>query len=404
MTRDAYLFDAARTPRGKGKPGGALSGAPPHDLLGAVLDALAERCGAEALSRVERMVCSTVTQAGAQGGHIGLVSRLATDRIPNDVPVLTINNFCAGGLSALHVAASEVRAGAAGLALAAGVECMSQAPFLSDHGAYYSDPALSDRLDYVPVYLSADYMAYRERIDREAMDRLALRSHQRAAAAWAEGRYAASVVPVRGADGEVLLDRDECVRPGLTLEALAALPAAFEEEGRSGYDARAIRAKPDLEGLRHTMTVGHCPPVADGAAAALIGDLETGRALGLRPIAKILHTREAAGDPVDQLTAGFAAMDAVLERAGLAIGDLDLVEFMEAFAPPPALFERNYDVDPARVNVNGGHIAMGHPMGATGLVLLASLAHEMRARGAGLGLVVAHGGSGVGSACILEAM
>ncbi|MEO1310031.1 MAG: acetyl-CoA C-acyltransferase [Pseudomonadota bacterium] len=397
---DVFLYDAVRTPRGKGKPDGALSEIAPHELVRQLIGALSARLGPETPRSIDRLILSTVGQVGPQGGHLALVTKLASG-LPHGVSAMTVNNFCAGGLSALHTAANEVRAGAAELVLAAGVECMSQVPFLADKASYYTDPELSDRLAYVPVALSADYMAHREGLSRETLDEITHRSHQRAAAAWAAGAYEASVVPATHADGTLALAEDECIRASMTLEKLASMPPAFEAEGAK-FDPVAARSKPDLADVGHVMTVAHCPPIADGAAVVLLGGRKAGRRLGIEPIARVRATQEAAGDPVDQLTAGFAAMEAVLVNAGLRLEDIDLIEFMEAFAPPPAKFLRDYDVDPERVNVNGGHLAMGHPMGATGLVLTATLAHEMRRRDAALGLAVAHGGSGVGSALVLE--
>ncbi len=399
--RDVYVFDAIRTPRGKGKADGALAKAPPHELIRQLTNALRERVGADAVAKVERLVLSAVGQVGAQGGHLALVSRMWSE-LPDDVSCMTINNFCVGGLTAFDTLAADIRAGGVDLAIAAGVECMSQVPFLADKASYYVDRGLSEALAYVPVALSADYMAHREGIARETLDELTHQSHQKAAAAWKAGAFERSVVPVRNEDGSTALDRDECIRASMGLDKLAALAPAFEAEGRAGYDDLVRSRKPEIGYINHSLTVAHCPPIADGAAIALLGDLDAGRALGLEPLARVVGWKEAAADPVDQLTAGFAAMDGLLAKTGLGLDRFGLIEFMEAFAPTPAKFYRDYEPDPDRVNVNGGHLAMGHPMGATGLILLATLAHEMRARDEELGLVVAHGGSGVGAACVLE--
>lgn len=398
---EAFIYDAVRTPRGKGKPGGVLSSLAPHALVGQLVDALRARHGAEAVARADRMILSCVGQIDAQGGHIAMVSRLAAG-LPDTMAVHTLNNFCAGGLTALNTACNAVRAGDCDLVLAGGVECMSQVPFLGDRAHYYTDTALSRRLRYAPVAISADFMAVREDISRRELDDVTLRSHQRAAAAWDAGHYDSSVIALTTGQDTEPVRRDETVRPDLTLDKLAALSPAFEELGAGGYDDVIRAARPGLGPLEHRHSVANCPPIADGASLVLIGSHDAGRAHGLTPLAKIRASAETAGDPVDQLTAGFSAMDRVLSRAGVDLREMGVIEFMEAFAAVPVKFLRDYDVDPERVNVNGGHLAMGHPMGATGGMLTAALTHELVRSDAGLGLVVAHGGSGVGSAAVLE--
>jgi len=398
--RDAYVFDAIRTPRGKGKANGALAAIAPHELVRQVIDALRVRTGG-APDAVDRFDLSCVGQIGAQGGHLALVSRLHAG-LPDTVTCLTINNFCVGGLTAVASAANAVRAGDAGLALAGGVECMSQVPFLADKASYYADPETARALNYVPVALSADFLAFREGITRADLDAVTLESHRRAAAAWSEGRYGDSVIPVRAADETIALDRDETIRAGMTAESLAALPPAFERDGKAGFDDVIRAAKPGVGEIEHRHSIANCPPVADGAALALVGTKDAGAARGLAPLARIRAQASINADAVDQLTAGFAAMELALDRAGMELGDVERIEFMEAFAAVPVKFARDYHPDPARVNVNGGHLALGHPMGATGAALLATLVHEMARSGAATGLVVAHGGSGVGSAMVIE--
>ncbi len=398
---DAYIYDAVRTPRGKGREGGALSEIGPHELVVQLVAALKDRTTPDAVASASALFLGSVGQIGSQGGNIALVSRLHAG-LPHEMAAWTLNNFCVAGLTAAGQAAALASAGEKALMLAGGVEMLSQVPFMGDKASYYTDPALSRALRYAPVALSADLMATKEGLDRAALDAEVIASHQRAADAWADGRHDAAVVPVRGPDGEIALDRDECIRKGMDQAALDALPPAFEKLGAAGYDAMMLKANPGLEAVAHLHSVAHCPPMADGAALALIGSKGAGEAAGLKPKARILARIDASGDPVDQLTAGFAAMDALLAETGLSLDDFDRIEFMEAFAAVPAKFRRDRGADPAKVNVNGGHLAMGHPMGATGAVLLTTLVHELERCGGTLGLVVAHGGSGTGSAMIVE--
>lgn len=398
---DAYIYDAVRTPRGKGKPGGGLSSLGPHELISQLVAALKPRTGGSTIDNTAALILSCVGQTGSQGGNIALVSRLHA-RLPDQISTWTLNNFCAGGLTAIGQAAALASAGEERLVLAGGVEMLSQVPFMGDKASYYIDPELSRALRYAPVALAADLLATKKELDRAALDREVLVSHARAATAWAEGRFAASVIPVTGPDGQCLLDRDETVRADLNQAGLDRLPPALAALGASGYDAIMLSANPGLDRVEHLHTIAHCPPMTDGAALALVGSREAGRKAGLEPRARIMARAECGGDPVDQLTAGFAAMDRVLEETGLTLRDFDRIEFMEAFAAVPALFRRRQEADPDRVNVNGGHLAMGHPMGATGAILAATLIHELERCDGRIGLIVAHGGSGTGSAMVVE--
>lgn len=398
---DAWIYDAVRSPRGKGKDGGALSSLGPHELVAQLITALKTRNGEAAITGAGGLTLGCVGQIGSQGGNIALVSRLHAG-LPHAIPAWTLNNYCVAGLTASGLAARSASAGEDRLLMAGGVEMMSQVAFMGDKASYYTDPKLSRALRYAPVALSADLLATKEKINRAEIDTVALASHRKAASAWDEGRYEASVIPICDAQGDILLQRDEMIRPELDETALAALPPAFEQLGAMGYDAMMLDANPGLARVEHIHSVADCPPMADGAALVLIGAKAAGEAAGLAPRARILAHVETAGDPVDQLTAGFAAMERILDETGLKLADFDRIEFMEAFAAIPAKFARDYDADPDRVNVNGGHLAMGHPMGATGAVLLTTLVHELERCGGALGLVVAHGGSGVGAAMIVE--
>jgi acetyl-CoA acetyltransferase family protein len=396
-----YIFDAVRTPRGKGRPDGSLAGVKPARLVGQLLQALARRNGDEAVAAASHLTLGCVTQTGVQGGHIALSARIQAG-LPDEVACLTINNFCVSGLSALADAARRVECGQVGLALAGGVESMSQTPFLADEADFYTDMGMAAAMGWAPVGLAADLLATTEDVTRAEMDAVTLRSHRRAAAAWAAGRYDGRVIPVTGDDGQVVLARDENIRDFGDGAALAKLGPVFAAPGAAGYDDILLAHRPDLSEVRHLHSVAHCPPIADGAAMILLGALEAGRALGLTPLARIRAFGETAGDRVLQLTAGFSAMEQALGRAGLALKDIGAVEFMEAFAAVPALFERRYAPDMERVNPNGGHLAMGHPMGATGAVLTTTLLDDMAQLDAGTGLAVATGGVGVGAAVVLE--
>lgn len=399
--KDAYIFDAVRTPRAKGRPDGALAGVHPVELITQLLRALEQRNGVDAVHRAERLTLGCVGQVGAQGGHIALTARVRAG-LPDSVACFSLNNFCVSGLSALADAARAVRCGEAELALAGGVESASAVPFLADRADYYTDMDLAAAMAWAPVGLAADLLATVKGLDRGALDAAVLRSHRRAHQAWADGRFAGRVVPVRDAQGAVLLDRDECVRAFGEDASFDALAPVFAKIGDSGYSAILLSAFPDHARIEHMHTVAHCPPPADGASLLLVGSLEAGRALGLTPLARVRAVAEASSDHALQLEGGFAAMERVLGRGGLGLAQVGAVEFMEAFAAPAALFARDYECDPERTNPNGGHLAMGHPMGATGAILTTALIDDLTQLDAETGLVVATGGSGVGAAALLE--
>lgn len=408
---DAFIYEAVRTPRGKGrarengKPAGALHGIAPHELVSQLVEAIGARAGPDALTNVSRMILGCVGQVGAQGGHLALVSRLAAHRgtaLANDVAVKTINNYCVSGLSAVNESALWARAGEDRLSLAGGVEMLSRVPFLADAADYYSNASLKSELEWLAPIMGAELMATIEGFDKSSLDEITLRSHQRADRAWNEGRYDASVIPVRDGGGSPLLARDEWIRPDLTMDALEQMPPAFAEAGADGQDTVMLKHFPKLAAISHVHSVANTPGLADGAALVLTGSREAGAAAGLRPRARIVAIAETAGDPILQFSAGFDAMESVLKKAGLNIHQLDLIEFMEAFAAPPLKFLRTYGPDVDKVNVNGGHLAMGHPMGATGAILTTTLLHELERRDGALGMVVALAAGGIGSAMIME--
>ncbi len=395
---EVVIFDAVRTPRGKGREGGALANIAPPDLAKGLIDALEKRLGAIARAP-DHFILGCVGQVGAQGGHIGLVTKLHAG-LAGSTSAWSLNNFCTSGLSAVSAAVDRVAAGNSDIVLAGGMESMSRVPFLADNAAYYMDPAFSASVNYIPVALSADVLAHREKVGRAELDDVALQSHAKAGAAIAQGTAQQSLIPVTDGDGKVILIKDEYVRPNTTLDTLGRYGAAFEDLGKA-Y-AAVLRKSIGTDTISHVHAVVHAPGVADGAALALLGTAEAGATHGLKPRARVIATAEAGGDPVLGLTAGRAAMEKVLAKAGLTLKDIDIIEYMEAFAVVPALLYRDFPEARAKTNLYGGHVARGHALGATGGVLLSQLIDALEDKGAKRGMVVTFAASGIGSAMILE--
>lgn len=376
----AFIYDAVRTPRGKARPDGGLASLKPQELIGGLIGAIGERTGAT--PRPDALIVGAVGQIGAQGGNIALISKLHAG-LPDEAAAFTINNYCVSGLTAIGQAAALVGSGQAKTVLAGGVEMMSRVPFMADNADYYADASFDQRTRYIPVAIAADRLAEDIGVSRAEMDQAALTSQQRTAAA--EGTaLIASRIPLNG------LSKEECARPATTLESLSAMAPAFAPLAEQYRDALGDRV------IDHRHTVSHAPPMSDGVGMALVG----GDAAKAR--ARIVAWAEAGGDPAESLTAGFNAMQRVLDQARLTLNDLDRIEFMEAFAVTIVKFMRDFNPDAAKVNVGGGHIAKGHPMGATGAILVSSLLDALDASGGKYGLVVAAGASGVGSAMIVE--
>lgn len=376
-----YIRQALRTPRGKAKADGGLANQTPHGLIAALVEALEAR-GAQPRG-ADALMLGCVGQVGAQGGNIAEVAKLAAN-LPDPVAAQTINTYCTSGLVAIGQAAALIETGVIAHALAGGVEMMSQVPFMADKARYYDDEGFAPPARYIPVALAADRLATRLGIEREAMDTVALRSQHAAAEAEENGALTASRIAVDG------FSRDECVRGNMTADGVAGMTPAFGEL-RGSYAA----ALGD-EAFDSRMTVAHAPPMCDGAALALLsGDATDARA-------RIVAYAQCGGSVDDSLLAGFAAMDRALDRAGLTLDDMDAVEFMEAFAVTIAKFLRDHPVDPARVNIGGGHLAKGHPMGATGAILLSSLLDALDGRAGRYGLVVVTGAAGIGAAMVVE--
>jgi acetyl-CoA C-acetyltransferase len=386
--RSAYIYDAVRTPRGKARPDGALASLKPHELVHQLHVALNERLDGAPLN-AQALLLGCVGQIGAQGGNIALVSKLHS-RLREDAAAYTINNYCVSSLTAIGQAAAMVSAGQAQSVLAGGVEMMSRVGFMADAADYYTDAAMPARTRYIPVALAADRLADDERIERAALDACALESQRRAAAAETNPALTRSRVGMKRSDGAVLA-AEECIRPQTTAASLAAMQPAFAELAAAYAEALGRR-------VDHRHTYAHAPPICDGASLAMVGSASE----SMHPRARILSYVECGGDPYASLLAGFGAMDRALARAGMTLGDIECIEFMEAFAVTIAKFLRDRDVDPERVNVGGGHLAKGHPMGASGGILLSSLLDALEARDATTGLVVASGAAGVGAAMLVE--
>jgi acetyl-CoA acetyltransferase family protein len=397
---EVHVLDAIRTPRGKGKPDGSLAGIPPWDLVGQLVAALHVRSATAALEATDRMVLGCVTQGGPQGGHLALLSRIHAG-LPDTAVAVTLNNYCVSGMSALAAAARAVATGEDSVALAGGVESMSQAPFESDGASFYRDAALAGHFRYLSPPLVADWLATREGITRAELDEVTVASHRRAGQAWQDGHYATTVVPVTRPDG-TRVERDELVRPGLEVADLARFPAAFATLGAQGAEALVDATEPGLGGLRYLHAIPHCPPIADGAALLLVGTRERAAEYGLLPRARLAAVVEVNTDPLDPFAAGFAALERILAGSRLAIEDMGAIEFMEAFAAVPATFRRRYPQVAERANASGGHLAMGHPMGASGAILVATLLAEMERSDVEWGVAVAHAVSGVGAAVLLQ--
>jgi acetyl-CoA C-acetyltransferase len=405
----AVILDAVRTPRGRGKAGkGALSGLHPQELLAQTLNALAARTGI-APSEVQDVVAGCVSQVGEQGANLARNAVLAAGW-PTTVTGVTLNRFCGSGLQAVATAAFGVASGFQDLVVAGGVESMSRVPMFSDGGGQDGQNLLlREHVHQVPQGLSADLIATREGFSRAELDAYALRSQQRAAAALERGLFARSLVPVKDpASGSVLLSRDELPRPDTTLEKLAALPASFVEPGRTRLpdgrtlDEVALAAFPDTRALQHLHTAGNSSPLTDGAAAVLLASEAYARAHGLRARARVRAVATAGADPVLMLTAPAPASARALRQAGMEAKDIDLWEINEAFAVVPLETMRRLGVDPERVNVNGGAIALGHPLGATGAMLLGSVLDELERRELGTGLVTLCISGGQAIAVIVE--
>jgi len=399
-SNEAMIFDAIRTPRGKGKRDGSLHEVKPVTLLAGVLQELQRRHDFDT-GEVEDVVMGCVTASGEQGSCIAKTAALAAGW-DWKVPGFQLNRFCASGLEAVNLAAQKVRSGWEDLVVAGGIESMSRVPMGSDRGAWACDPQTSIDTAFIPQGISADLIATLDEFSRDAIDEFALKSQQKAAAARESGRFRKSVVPVKDAVGDVILDHDEFIKPHTTREGLAALKLSFDKVGEMGYDAVAIRRYPMVERIHHVHTAGNSSGIVDGSAAVLIGTEKKGKALGLRPRARIVAAALSGADPTIMLTGPMPAARKALEKAKLKIEKIDLFEVNEAFAVVPMKFMKEMGVPEEKVNVNGGSIAMGHPLGATGAMILGTLIDELERRKLRYGLATLCVGGGMGIATIVE--
>lgn len=397
----AFIFDHVRTPRGRGKPDGALHEVPPIRLASTVLQAIRERSALDT-QRVDDVIFGIVSPVGEQGQVLPRLAAL-TAGYDQSVAGVQVNRFCGSGLEATNMAAAKLMAGQADFVVCGGVESMSRVPILSDGGAWASDPQVAHASHFIPQGISADLIATRWGYGRDRLDGFAVQSHQRAAQAWAEGRFARSVVPVRDLLGDVLLDHDETVRPDCKQEDLAKLKPSFERLGvQGGFDAIALRRYPDVARVEHRHHAGNSSGIVDGACAMLLGTAEAGQAAGLRPRARIVSWAEIGSEPTIMLTAPSLAAEKALARARMSAKDIDLWEINEAFAAVALRFTEAMALDPERVNVNGGAIAMGHPLGATGAIILGTVLDELERTGQSTALVTLCVGAGMGVATVIE--
>ncbi|HEY0641346.1 MAG TPA: acetyl-CoA C-acetyltransferase [Pseudonocardiaceae bacterium] len=402
MSTEAYVYDAIRTPRGRGKKTGSLHGVKPVSLVVGLIDELRARHPDLDPALIDDIVLGVVTPIGDQGMDIAKTAALAAG-LPDTVAGVQLNRFCASGLEAVNTAAQKVRAGWDSLVLAGGVESMSRVPMGSDGGAWAMDPETNYQTYFVPQGIGADLIATIEGFSREDVDTYALESQHRAAKAWAGGYFAKSVIPVRDRNGVVVLDHDEHMRPDSTLEGLGGLPTSFDVIGEmGGFDAVALQKYHWVEKINHVHGPGNSSGIVDGAALVLVGNERVGRDLGLTPRARIVATATSGADPTIMLTGPRPATEKVLRTAGLTVDDIDLFELNEAFAAVVLKYAKDLNIPSEKLNVNGGAIAMGHPLGATGAMILGTMVDELERRDARRALVTLCIGGGMGLATIIE--
>jgi acetyl-CoA C-acetyltransferase len=399
---EAFIYDAIRTPRGRGKTTGSLHGSKPVSLVVGLLDELRKRNPGLDPSRVEDVVLGCVTPIGDQGANIARTAALAAG-YQTSGPGFQLNRFCASGLEAVNVAAQKVRSGWEDLLIAGGVESMSRVPMASDGGAWAMDPETAYGTSFVPQGVSADLIATLEDFSRTDVDTYAAESQERAAKAIANGNFARSVIPVVDANGQVVLDHDEFPRAGTTVETLAGLKPSFAAIGdMGGFDAVALQKYHWVEKINHVHTPGNSSGIVDGAALVLVGSEHVGQDLGLTPRARVVATGVVGTEPTIMLTGPAPSAQKALAKAGLTFADIDLFEVNEAFAAVVMKFLRDMDVPHELVNVNGGAIALGHPLGATGAMILGTLVDELENRDLRYGLATLCVGGGMGVATIVE--
>ncbi|GJD65224.1 acetyl-CoA C-acetyltransferase [Methylobacterium frigidaeris] len=398
---DAYIYDHVRTPRGRGKPDGSLHEVTALRLAETALRALKDRSVLDT-TLVDDVVLGCVDPVGEAGGDIARAAALVAD-YGTHVPGVQINRFCASGLDAVNFAAAQVMSGQHDMTVGGGVESMSRIGIGASGGAWPVDPAIAIKSYFMPQGVSADLIATKYGFSRDECDAYAVESQKRAARSWEDGRFKNAVVPVRDVNGLTLLAHDEHMRPNTDMQSLAALKPSFVQMGQmGGFDAVAVDAHPDVEAVEHVHHAGNSSGIVDGAAAVLIGSEEAGAAAGLKPRARIRAFANIGSDPALMLTGPVDVTRKVLKRASMSIGDIDLFEVNEAFAAVVLRFLQAFDVDPAKVNVNGGAIALGHPLGATGAMILGTVLDELERTGKQTALVTLCIGAGMGTATIIE--
>ncbi|MHC3450397.1 acetyl-CoA C-acetyltransferase [Streptomyces prasinus] len=402
MSTEAYVYDAIRTPRGRGKANGALHGTKPVDLVVGLIHEIRDRFPDLDPAAVDDVVLGVVGPVGDQGSDIARIAAIAAG-LPDTVAGVQENRFCASGLEAVNMAAAKVRSGWEDLVLAGGVESMSRVKMGSDGGAWFNDPMTNLATDFVPQGIGADLIATIEGFSRRDVDEYAALSQERAATAWKENRFDRSVVPVRDRSGLVVLDRDEHLRPGTTADSLAGLKPSFADIGElGGFDAVALQKYHWVESIDHVHHAGNSSGIVDGAALVTIGSREVGERYGLTPRARIVSAAVSGSEPTIMLTGPAPASRKALAKAGLTIDDIDLVEINEAFAAVVLRFVKDMGLSLDKVNVNGGAIALGHPLGATGAMILGTLVDELERRDKRYGLATLCVGGGMGIATVVE--
>jgi acetyl-CoA C-acetyltransferase len=396
----AYIYDAVRTPRGKGKKDGTLHQITALDLSQQVLRGLASRNKLDT-SLVDDVIWGCVTPVGEQGADIARTAVLAAD-YAETTGGFQLNRFCASGLEAVNVAANKVVSGEAVMAIGGGVECMSRVPMGSDGGAWPTDPRSAFKTYFVPQGISADMIASKWGISRDDADAYAVESHKRAATSWAEGRFAGSVMPVKDQMGAMLLAHDEVIRPNTDMQTLGGLNPSFAPMGEMGFDAVIQQRYPEVERVNHVHTPGNSSAIVDGSAAVLVGSRHAGTLTGLKPRARILGTASIGSEPSIMLTGPSFATEKLLKRLGMTVSDIDLYELNEAFASVVLRYMQVLDIPHDKINVCGGAIAMGHPLGATGAMILGTVLDELERSGKSTALITLCVGGGMATATVIE--
>ncbi|MBP2406095.1 acetyl-CoA C-acetyltransferase [Streptomyces syringium] len=402
MSTEAFVYDAIRTPRGRGKANGSLHGTKPIDLVVGLIHEMRRRFPELDPAAIDDIVLGVVSPVGDQGSDIAKIAAIAAG-LPDTVAGVQENRFCASGLEAVNLAAAKVRSGWEDLVLAGGVESMSRVPMASDGGAWFADPMTNFDVNFVPQGIGADLIATLGGFTRRDVDTFAARSQERAAEAWKAGRFDRSVVPVRDRNGLIVLDRDEHLRPGTTADSLSALKPSFAGIGEAGgFDAVALQKYHWVEKIDHVHHAGNSSGIVDGAALVAIGNREVGERYGMAPRARIVSAAVSGADPTIMLTGPALATRKALAKAGLTIDDIDLIEINEAFAAVVLRFAHDMGIGLEKINVNGGAIALGHPLGATGAMLLGTVVDELERQDKRYGLITLCVGGGMGSATVVE--